>query len=302
MSMKKKTGKAAKVHFASTDSQIRKGDVAGDCAFLLLLLCILACAIFFAYDSARLTENVIMLTVVLLILTITYYTSAATGLVINIGLIFIYATGLIYLVLSENTNVAGNSYFFMIFSPCITAAVGIAFRRNSKLQAQNLELLRRVERTSFIDMNTGFRIKNSIGPDLEVHRALAERFHVRAVFLMWSYRYPDELKSILGENEFHRVTMKMSEKAKAAFRKGDVLYVISDESWAAILLCPSIDYHAVIDRIRQEFDMQYFAGEHAPRIDLKFGTALVDEKKENGEYPDAGDLITAAEESMEYDV
>ncbi len=269
-------------------------------AFVIMIVLLLLCALFFAYDVENMIMNAVAMTLVFIIVIITYFSSITVGLVINIVVIFAYATYLIVGVITQGQTVDLNSYFFMVISPALTISTGMAFRRNTHLETQNTELKKQLTLTE-VDLETGLHTMRALERDLTAYRSIAERSGLKILIIVWVYRYPVELRRMLGYRAFRAVSLKMTEEAKKSFRKSDRLYLLSENRWAALTLSDEPDEKAILERLREGFDNKYYAGENTPRIDLKFGMAT-DERDKEGKYISVETLIERAEMAMEFDV
>lgn len=275
---------------------------AADVSFCILMILMLLLTTAVAIDSEHLTLNLVRLCAMLAILIITYFTSLITGLVINMAVIFAYATYLIMSVLLSDATVDTMAYVIMIASPISSVTVALAFRHTRKLEEENASLTQRLAQTEAFDAQSGLRVRRSYEGDLAVYRALAQRYNYNTTLLIWQFRFPNELSSILGKRAFEKTALQISNEALGAFRQTDMVYLFSREphTWGALLATSKQDEtNAVMERARSVLDrpdITKIVGAKAPRVELRFSVTVDDAKLT------ADELLQRTLNALPYDV
>ncbi|MDD4076156.1 MAG: hypothetical protein PHC80_08675, partial [Eubacteriales bacterium] len=260
------------------------------------------CALTIVADTEHATLNMLRVAVTFAVMMITYFTSLLTGLVLNVLLIFGYATYLIISVLAYGAVIDGGAYIFMAACPALTAATSVAFRRVQLVEDENAALQKKLISLAAFDEKTGAKTRRSFESDLSVYRALSERYGYSTMLLLWQFRFPAEMKQMLGARQFKRAATKVSRTSLEAFRKTDAIYLLSEEPylWGALLATREDENeHTVIDRAREKLDMldiRDVCGERSPNVQLRFSAKADDQTLS----PEA--LIHAVLGGMEYDV
>lgn len=282
---------------------MRKSSLSADIAFVIFILSILVSVTYIVYNPEKVDENIIMFSIILAIIILTYFTSLIVGMVTNILCIFIYATYLIVSVVVFGNTVPFSSYFYMVLSPVMTASVAITFLHTNELADENHKLIGKLKEYATIDEKTGIRTKFSYDGELPIYRGFSNRYSVDVCLLIWQYRYPDEIRRLLGDQLLRRVSEKISKTAVHSFRKCDTVYLLSENPylWGVLLITNSDKVRqAVIDNARShidQMDISDIVTTKTPVVDIRFGMAVDTDTSITGD-----ELINLARANMQYDV
>ena len=282
---------------------MKKSSLRADIAFIVFLIAIIISVIFIVSDPDKATENLILFSAVIAIVILTYFTSLIVGMVMNIVCIFIYATFLIVDVVIYNNSIFAGSYFFMVLSPVMTVSVALTFLHTNELANENHKLINRLKTFATTDEKTGIRTKFAYDGELSVYRGFADRYSVDVCLLLWQYKYPNEIKRLLGNRLQRLVSEKISITAVHSFRKCDSVYLLSEDPylWGTLLITNSDQVRqAVIDNARShidQLDISEIVPLKAPVVDIRFGLAVDSNIDLTGD-----DLIRLAKSNMQYDV
>lgn len=282
---------------------MRKRAIVADLSFLALVIELFICVMFIVMSPDSQTANIISFCVVCAIMMVTYFSTIVAGLVVNMVAIFLYASALIYQVVTLNTTISSDAYFWMIMSPVMTICVALIFRNTRSIERQNQQLTAQVEKYSTIDEQTG--LKNRYAYELEMmsYRAIAKRYNMQLMLVVWEFRHPDEMKRFFGKQGINDVAVRICQAMRDTFRKEDVVYFFSSDPymWGTLMLTAPDCEQLLMQRIRSKLsniDMTDIVGRHAPRLEVRIGTAYDD----SNEILEPEHLLTKARARMEYDV
>ena len=279
-----------------------RNSLGADLAFAALLLLLLVSVLIVALNPDFLTQNLISLFVVFAVILITRFTSVTTGLVLNIVIIFLYMTYLIYNTVANNAVYGINSYVWVVMMPLLTGAVAFMSRSAQQVDSEYSELRERVEKYVTIDGQTGLKTKYAYEEELRVFQSLARRHGLNVMLIVWGFRFEDQMQRILSAGEMEKLVIDISEATKEDFRKEDVLYIMqkSPFMWASVTLVRPGYADLIISRMRkniESIDLRKMLGKRAPKVELRIGYRL-DER--NDLEPEA--MLNGAITQIQYDV
>ena len=273
-------------------------DLAFDCMLLLFVICIL----FMIQNYDNLQKNTISLAVVLLIVIITYFTSLAAGLVINIAMIFGYC---FYIILSSayrGVSIGHEVYFWMIWSPLLTVSSYLFTRRTLLAENENEEMHNRIKFLSAVDVLTGFKNMRGFEQDGLVYMKISHRYNLELVMLTWQFRFQKELTQMIGDDGIKKLVKQISQQIAESLREEDEIFLLDDNPymWGTLLFTNSETTDIIIDRIDKQLkliDIRNASGKHAVQLDMRVGTARYSEQIKTPLQ-----FLEQAKKSSEYDV
>ena len=273
-----------------------------DVAFIMLLLLLFITTLFMAMNPERLAFNVIALLVVFAVMLITRFTSLTAGLIVNIVVVFLYMTWLIYDSIANGVGHGIEAYLWALLMPLLTAASGVMCRSTHQIEQEYGGLQDQVQNYATIDRDTGLKTQFAYAQELEVFQSLARRGNMQVLLIVWCFRFDKQIKRMLSERELHNLVLDISDATREAFRKEDVLYVLQKDPilWGTVTLVTPGNADKMIARMREKveaIDMREMLGKRAPKVELRIG-ARHDEKNEM--EPDK--MLEGAIAQMQYDV
>ncbi len=280
-----------------------KNSVSADLAFIFLLVLLMACGVFSAMDTDHFSTNFIAMSVVFVVIIVTYFSSIVTGLVIDVIVIFAYLSYVIYTSLTKGYTVESYVYFWCAMLPLTTAAVGIFSRRVNGLQEETMRQQVQLEELVTVDELTGLKNKRAFLQDAEVYMHIADRYKYQLICMVAGFKYMREIKTFVGGKNMDVFCRKISDAMVQKLRKEDQVYMIDRENniWGLLLINNNPDSAGmIIDRMKEkirEIDPSRIAKMQNLDVEMKFGAV-----KYSSETATPVELLSKARTEMEFDV
>ncbi len=273
-----------------------------DLSFLFMLLLLFIGILFISGTPESFQKNVIILATVLTVVIITYFSSLPAGLVLNIILIFSYATYVIVYAASRGVPVATDIYFWMLFSPCLTVAVHLFSSRTQQAERLNDEMHEQLMRLSGVDPETELKNIRSFERECGVYMNISRRYQMSLVVVVWRFRYQRELSQMLGQNGLLTLVRQISEEIAQSLRQEDALYMLDNAPymWGTLLFTDLESAPIVIDRVLkrlEKLDLTSASGKHPLILEMRSGAVRFSEPVST-----PFQLLEAAKRKLEYDV
>ncbi len=254
-----------------------------DFSFVAMVVLGFIAAYFLSADSGNQIQNSLILCLVSAILLITYFTSLVIGLVINA--VFIFLLFGYTLISSANTGIpiSANTYFWMIWPPLMTLAVGTFTSQTSDFQAENAALHNHLEEVSLIDEATGLRNLRDFENGASIYMNISERYNMPLELIVWRLRYQSDLFRMVGNENKGKVVRMICDCITDTLREEDLLYIVNDSpyEWALLMFT---DYHSsasIIERIKEnteQLDFSSFTKLKVIPVDLETSVKVYDQK------------------------
>lgn len=280
-----------------------KNALTADIAFLCMLLLTFLCVLFLTGDPQNLQSNSIILAVVLGATILTYFTNLTTGLVINLVLIFIYMTYVIFMAAYYGAAIQSNTYFWVLWTPCMTTASYLFSRRTLLLEEENTKLHRQLTRLSGVDTLTELKNMRSFERDCNVYMKISKRYSMELGLIVWEFRYQKELAQIIGAPRMEELAKLVSTEISASLREEDAVYLLDSApySWGTLLFTNAESTHIVIDRVEsriRQIDLQDLSGKHDVYLEMRVGSAIYSDEALNSPLT----FLSLAKQQTEYNV
>ena len=280
-----------------------RNSISADLAFIFLLVLLLACVVFFAMDADNFATNFIAMSVVFVVMIITYFSSVVAGLVIDVIVLFAYLSYIIYLSITKGYTIENYVYFWSAMLPLTTVALGMFSKRVNALENETTEQQVKLEELVTVDELTGLKNQKAFLQDAEVYIHLADRYKYQLICMVAGFKYPREVKTIVGKKNMDIFCQRISDAMLQKLRKEDQVYIIDRENdiWGMLLINNNPDATGMIvgrmkDKIR-EIDSSKIAKMQNFDVEMRFGSAIY-----SPEANTAMDLLSRARKEMEYDV
>ncbi|WP_040952468.1 diguanylate cyclase [Gorillibacterium massiliense] len=280
-----------------------KGSLFSDIAFLLLLLFCFVCIVFVAGDSDHYFLNIILLNVAFLLAVVTFFTSATTGLVLNILFIFGYGTYSLYRIVVTGATIGADSYFWLIMTPILTVIAWMLTRSNRQLQDENNRLREKNASLVMVDENTRLKNMRSFQSDATVFMAISTRYKIPLTLLVLSVKYWDDLKRIVSETELIDIIADVTKINESSIRTNDSLYMLNPSVplWGMLLLTDREGAEVVVNRLRDKvsaINMSEIEDKYKVELGLNIGTS----EYKSDVHPSPLEWVSLAKKQMEFDV
>jgi FOG: GGDEF domain len=280
--------------------KLKNNSLMTDLAFLCTLLLVFICIVFMIEHYDNVQENVIALAIVLTIVIITYFTSLAVGLILNIAVIFAYSFYIIISSAYKGVSIESEVYFWMIWSPLITVSSYFFTRRTLLAEKENDEMRERIKCLSAVDVLTGLKNMRGFEQDGQVYMKISHRYNLELVLITWQFRFQRELTQMIGEDGIAKLVIQISQQIAESLREEDEIFMLDNDPymWGTLLFTNSEATDIIIARVEKQFkklDIRNISGKHSVSLDMRVGTArlteqitkplqFLDQAKKNSEY------------------
>lgn len=273
-----------------------------DLAFLAMLLLLFVCILFVAGTPESFQKNIIILAAVLTTVIITYFSTLPVGLVLNIVMIFGYATYVIVYAAYRGVAISSDIYFWIIWSPCMTIAVYLFSGRTKQAEKQNEQMHEQLARLSGVDPETELKNIRSFERDCGVYMNISRRYQMGLVVVVWEFRYQRELTQMLGQNGLLQLVKQISKEILASLRQEDALYMLDNNpfTWGTMLFTDLESTHIVVNRVLkrlENLDLTSASGKNKIILEMRSGAARFSERIDT-----PFQLLDEAKKKLEYDV
>ncbi|MSS64057.1 GGDEF domain-containing protein [Velocimicrobium porci] len=274
--------------------------IEGDFSFLAILLLILVCLVFTGNSAEQWAINIAMFCVASMAFLVTYFISITAGLIVDLLILFVYVSYILYGVIHTGDPIDMQLYFWMIWIPLTTIAFHFFTKNMNQLQEENRELKQRVEELALYDEATGLENLYSFENECVIYMRIAERYKMSLILLVWELRYENEISRLMGKQKFAEQIKDISGVAQKSLRKEDSLFLLRDTPylWGTIMFTNPGGEAIVIDRLKKnlEEEQKNKSGDNI-QIDMRFGTAVY----ENGNQSPL-EFLEIAKKRLSYDV
>lgn len=273
-----------------------------DVAYLLMLLLIFVCILFIVGSPDELQKNFIILAVVLMVVMITYFTTITAGLLMNILMIFGYSAYVILRAAYQGAAIDQNVYFWIIWSPCMTAASFLFARRAQLAEAEIKKNGEQLRRLSGVDAVTELKNVRGFEQECGVYMKISRRYSMDLVLIVWQFRYQRELVQMLGQEGLERLAVQISKIITGSLREEDAVFLLDNEPylWGTLLFTNLEAARIVIDRVAgqlEQLDIKSLSGKHSLALEMRVGGA---QYTEDVLLP--FELLEKSKKNLEYDV
>lgn len=280
-----------------------QSSMVSDGAFILFILVCFVCIVFTAGNPNLYIQNIIFLNLALLIAIVTYFTNVTTGLILNILFIFGYGTFTLYQTVVVGGVIGSQNYFWLIMTPLITISTWLLTYGNRQLQIENEQLQKANKSLATVDAKTSLKNTFSFQSDATIFMALSVRYHIPLTLMVFSVKYWDEIRRIIGEDQLMEAVLDLSRMSQTSIRTNDSLYLLNQENpmWGMLLFTDRPGASIVIDRLRnsvEERNRNEYRETFRVELVLKMGAIEYDAKL----IPNPMEFITLAKKQLEFDV
>jgi len=273
-----------------------------DLAFLCSLLLMLVCIFFMAENYGSLQRNIIILSIVFLVVIITYFTSIAAGLIMNIVMIFAYCLYIIVSAAYKGVTVESEIYFWIFWSPAMTASTYLFTRRTLMAESENNVMKEQINYLSAVDALTGIKNMRGFEQDGLVYMKISHRYNLDLVLLVWEFRFQRELMRMIGAEGLEKLVVQISQIIGASLREEDEVFLLDDNPymWGTLLFTNTETTDIVIARVDSQLkkvDLKNASGKHSIQLDMRVGIAQYSDQIQSPLH-----FLEQAKKSSEYDV
>ncbi len=245
-------------------------------------------------------ENYFMLTLIMIIAVISYYTNVTFSLIVTLIVDFIYMSVKLYLNLTGNITVEFNTYYWIITIPITALIVSLMSKNIVLLQEKVIALQEENSRLIMIDEYTGIRNDKAIMMELPIYMNISKRHNLPLTLIMVKVKFADKLKRILGKKKYLELLVQTCDILKKALREEDVKYILNESTLAFITITNEEGAKVVKKRFRENVNnadfIQYSLYENV-KLDIQMGSCTFDKS-----IKDSMEFLIKAEKEIEYDI
>ncbi|NFI15709.1 GGDEF domain-containing protein [Clostridium botulinum] len=245
-------------------------------------------------------ENYFMLTLIMIIAVISYYTNVTFSLIVTLIVDFIYMSVKLYLNLTGNITVEFNTYYWIITIPITALIVSLMSKNIVLLQEKVIALEEENSRLIMIDEYTGIRNDKAIMMELSIYMNISKRHNLPLTLIMVKVKFADKLKRILGRKKYLELLVQTCDILKKALREEDVKYILNESTLAFITITNEDGAKVVKKRFRENVNnadfIQYSLYENV-KLDIQMGSCTFDKS-----IKDSMEFLIKAEKEIEYDI
>lgn len=271
--------------------------------FLTLLIAyfFVLCMSFYYLKFSGQFENYIMLTVVMMVAIISYYTNITLSLICVLVGDFGYGSYKLYKGLVSGVAIDSRVYYWIV----VISLTGILVSFLSKHILEMQDELNKLEKNSksliMIDTLTGIRNSAAFFNELPIYMSLSRRYDLPIAIMLVRFKYSRKLKNIVGSDFFKEIIVECSDILKSSLRFEDRKYILEDEiTFAFILISKKDGCEIVKNRIRENVEKigvdknEMF---NKLKLEIQIGYYMY-----NDSINDAMEFLGKAEAELEYDV
>ncbi|MEI6100542.1 MAG: diguanylate cyclase [Eubacteriales bacterium] len=280
-----------------------KNSISADLSFVFMLVLAFACVVFSAMDSNHLMVNVIAMSVVVVLMIITYFSTMLAGLVVDIIILFACFSYAVYLSYTKGYVIEPYVYFWSAMLPLSTVAVGLFAGKINILEKESIRQQLTLEESVTVDEQTGLKNQKAFLQDADVYIHIATRYKFKLICLVAGFKYPREVKSIVGNKNMENFSRKVSSSMVEILRGEDQVYMIDKKNdiWGILLISNQSDStSSIVDRIMgkiMEIEFSRTGKNQKVGLQLRFGVSVY-----SADMGTPVELLSRARKEMEYDV
>lgn len=267
-----------------------------------MLLLLFICVMYMAENTESLQRNSIIFAIALTVVIITYFTSIAAGLIMNIVLIFVYSVFVVFTSTYRGVSVDPNIYFWIFWSPCLTTITYLFSKRTQEAENENAKMNEQLQRLSGVDTLTELKNIRGFEQECTVYMKIAKRYNLELVLLIWQVRYQNELSKMVGVNGMEKLVRQISKRIGETLREEDAVFVLGDSPylWGTLLFTNTAATGIITERVGKrlkEIEIKTASGRHTVAVDMRIGTATYSEEIQSPFH-----FLEQATKKAEYDV
>lgn len=279
----------------------RRASLTADIAYMILFITLFCCVAFIIF-SENTSYNMGALCIVFSIMIISHFTSVTWGLILNVILLFVVFSWYLYRMVTYGEVITSEFYFWMAAGPILTVISCMVFHNIQQIEDENLRLRKKVQYFSVIDDMMELKNMQAYQMEFPVYQKIAARYGIGLMLIIWQFRYTEDLSRMLGKNSMEQMAARLSKAMAEAFRKEDVVYILSKNpyEWGSLMLSNENSEKLMKNRIREniaKLDFVEILGKNAPVLEVRVGCWYT-----KGGEETALSMLNHAKNSLQYDV
>ena len=246
-------------------------------------------------------ENYIMFLILMIVCIVSYYLGVTVSLVLTLVVDFAYISVKIYQFFMSGTLANVETYYWLIMI-VLAALVSSQLSKNIvELQYEISELKDKNQKLVMIDSEVGIRNMKAFMNEMPIYISMVKRHRTIPLTLMVTrIKYSKNIRKIIGDEEYGKLIKLIGTKTSDMLRDEDRKYILSDDTFAYILITDENGSNIVKNRMKQRIDeivieeSQVLGG---VKVEIQVGIC---EWKE--EINNSIEFLRLAESELDYDV
>lgn len=267
---------------------------------LLIGMFFIICITFGYLGLGRTIEGYIMLTVLMIIILISFYLGRTASLIGALGVDFIYCSYKLYLSVTKGEVLENKNIYWIILLPITAILVSKLSQLIIDMQISLNYLEDENKKNVLVDKNTGIKNGRAFINEVPIYMNLHRRHNMSITLLLVRIRHSEKLAKIVGEDLFKDVIRSCSEAVIEKLRYEDAKYLIDNNTFAFILICNEDGAVIVKNKMKQAVKDINIGNEKFYKdlnIEIQIGAFT-----QNEQVVDGMSFMNLAEKELEYDV
>lgn len=268
---------------------------------LLITYFFIVCMSFQYIETQGSFENYIMLTLVMIVAIVSYYTNVTFSLIMVLISDFGYSSYRLYRNIVQGISVDVRVYYWVIIIPITAIVVSALSKYILELQIEAKNVNDQNKDLVMIDELTGIRNSSALYSEIPIYMSMSKRYNIPMAVMLVKFKYSRKLKSIVGTDFFKNIITECSGVLEESLRLEDRKYILNeDNSFAFILISDEKGCEIVKKRFKENVHRinvdknNLFKG---LKIEIQVGYQIY-----NKDIKDAMDFVAKAEMEIDYDV
>lgn len=246
-------------------------------------------------------ENYIMFLVLMIVCIVSYYLGVTVSLVLTLVVDFAYISVKIYQFFMSGTLANVETYYWLIMI-VLAALVSSQLSKNIvELQYEISELKDKNQKLVMIDSEVGIRNMKAFMNEMPIYISMVKRHRTIPLTLMVTrIKYSKNIRKIIGDEEYGKLIKLIGTKTSDMLRDEDRKYILSDDTFAYILITDENGSNIVKNRMKQRIDEIVIEESKVlggVKVEIQVGVC---EWKE--EINNSIEFLRLAESELDYDV
>lgn len=273
-----------------------------DIFMTLLIAYFFILAMSFQYIQAQgQFENYIMLSVVMIVAVISYYTGVTFSLVVVLAAEFIYCSYKFYMYIVNAVSIDPSVYYWVAAIPITALLISFLSKYIVDLQVQSVKVDEESKSLVMIDPLTGIRNSSALFNELPIYMSMSRRYSIPVALMVVKFRYNNKLKSIVGDKFFKNIIADCSNILENSLRIEDRKYILKDnDTFVFILISDESGCEVVKKRFKENIESVNIDKHdifNNLKLEIQVGYCIYNESIE-----DAMTFLSTAEMEIDYDV
>lgn len=259
------------------------------------------CMSFVSIDSGNnYIEKYILLTILMIIGIISYYTNVTIALIATLIVDFMFINFKLYANFFNNVQIETSTYYWLILMPVTALIVSILSKDINKLQNELVRLEEENLELVTIDSDTQLKNNKALMNELSIYRNMSIRYKLPVTLIIVKFKFNENLKSLLGEKEYKNLLIEASRVFKSSLREEDGRYLIEKGVFAFITITDTEGAKIIKNRFKENINkLDFFNNSFnkSIKLDIQVGYCISNESINN-----PMEWLKIADKETEYDV